>query len=536
MLFLCLCLSLLKLRQLQRTIKTEHLSHAYENQLLKDIFNYSPDGLVFRDMSGKAILYNEALIREWDPIDREEFLKAPKEKWLRYPNNESFIDAGTSPTARALKGEAVISEELMVTRPSLPDRRILVTAIPVFRDGKQYGAFAITRDVANFTRKLEFRSQRNRLNALGTLAGGIAHDFNNQLATIMGSAQVAKTELNRTDRISEYLDTIVSVCKSGSQLTRQLMSLGQIRSGDLINLNIQTFLKDFRPMIDSVFDTGVTIDVSTDDAVMPVNCDPVQLESALLNLIMNAKNAMATTSTRKLSIMATNYRASPDDPGALQSDVDYVRISVRDNGVGMSEEIMRRAIDPFFSTKSDDSEGFGLGLTTVDGFVRQCGGAINIDSVDGDFTQVDLFLPAATTIAVIDRASNVVVTKKGKGETVLLVEDRAELRQTLGQMLKGLNYRVITADAGQQALEKFKDHQQIDIAVVDVVLPGTMGGVRLTSEIRKIAPNTKVILMSGFFDDGGQVSIDPNQSFLQKPVSREKLASEIANVLNPVWQ
>jgi len=503
-----------------------------ESQLLKDIFQTFPDGMIFRDMSGRAVFYNEALLQAWQPSEYEEFMTAPKEKWLRYPNSDSYLQPNTSPTARALKGETVISEELVVSNPTFADRHILVTAIPVFHNGQQYGAFSVTRDVHNLTRDFEFRSQRSRLDALGTLAGGIAHDFNNQLATIMGSAQIALTELHQHRRVSEYLETIVSVCKSGSQLTRQLMSLGQIRSGDSVDVDLHGFLRKFKPIIDRVFQAYADIDITIEDKALSIYCDPAQLESAILNLLLNAKDATIATQERKVSVRFEEYVAHTAEIKGLKEGQAYVAVRVVDNGSGMSEEVRRRAIEPFFTTKSDGNSGFGLGLTAVNGFVSQCKGVITIDSVVGGLTTVTLYLPHVSTVTETDLAGESGIVTQGDGETVLLVEDRAELRNTLARMISGLNYKVITASGGEEGIQQFNHNPQIDVALVDVVLPGSIGGVKMIDQIRKIRPDIRVIFMSGYFNEAQQFSVDPEQPYLQKPISRSRLARELTEVLS----
>ncbi len=378
----------------------------------------------------------------------------------------------------------------------------------------------------------EFR-QAQKLEAVGRLAGGIAHDFNNLITVIQGCCEVLLHTMSADDRGRELVEEIHRAGQRSAALTRQLLVFGrkQVVQPRVLDLNetVANAEKLFRRMIGE--------DVRLETVLRPltgrVKADPGQLEQVLMNLVVNARDAMPTggrltIETADAELDEEHARLCPGvEPG------HYVALSVGDTGCGMSEEIKARIFEPFFTTK-EPGKGTGLGLAVVHGIVRQAGGHIDVDSKPGQGTTFKVYLPRLEEQARPGTPPLGVKCPPRGTETILLVEDEEEVRTLTRRVLLGCGYCVLEAPDGETALQVAARHDgPIHLLLTDVVMPG-MGGRPLAERLRAMHPTAKVLFVSGYTDDAvvRHGILEDRVQFLQKPFSPVALALKLRDVMD----
>ncbi|HEY5810936.1 MAG TPA: PAS domain-containing protein [Povalibacter sp.] len=409
--------------------------------------------------------------------------------------------------------------------------------LPHFDDlGEIQGCFVAARDVTE-KRQLEAElRQSQKMEAVGRLTGGIAHDFNNLLAVIVGNMQLLQRALRESPRLLRQADTAMRAATRGAELTRRLLAFArqQILEPRVVDLNglINGMYELLRRSLTPEFE----IRQLADPVVWPVKIDPGQLENAILNLVINARDAMPaggviTISTRNETVPSALEAAA----GEMLHAGDYAVLEVADSGTGMSVDVLKRIFEPFFTTK-DVGKGSGLGLPMVYGFVRQSGGNVRIDSTVGKGTRARLFLPrsAATAALVVPREPLLASELPAGCETILLVEDDPEVRSTAVDILGSLGYRVLEAANGYQALEQFMQHTDIGLVFSDVMLPGGLPGTALVDKLRERRPDLKVLMTSAFSESSmiHRDMLDGTLELLTKPYRVEDLARTVRAILD----
>lgn len=377
------------------------------------------------------------------------------------------------------------------------------------------------------------RSQR--LDAIGQMTGGIAHDFNNLLTVITGNLELLEMRGADPRQLPLIKDALESA-ELGAELTTRLMVFAR-RS------NLKPELADLRVLCSDTLKLlkrtlGSPFRIKTDFAqdVDPVRIDPVQLQSSLMNLALNARDAMGHGGELLFSVANVTI---DDTYMAQETDMEpgnYVRLSVSDDGDGMSIEAQQRAFEPFFTTKSD-SGGTGLGLAMVYGFVRQSGGHVTLYSELGYGTSFGLYFPAVRRADDRDRAAvehpDTGITQKGRGETVLVVEDNARVRKLSVERIRDLGFATLEADSGDQAYQMLKDGAAADLVFSDLVMPGALNGYDLATKIADEFPTLKVLLTSGYASDvvTGSMAHGDAREILHKPYRQSDLAQRLYALL-----
>ncbi len=370
--------------------------------------------------------------------------------------------------------------------------------------------------------------QAQKLEAIGKLTGGIAHDFNNLLLIIQGHSAMLGEEAGDHPVLQSHIAEIERAAVKATSLTQQMLAFSRLqvlraRTLDLVEL-VEGMLSLLKPLV------GEHIEFHTDfsPTPVPVKADPSQLEQVLVNLITNARDAMA--SGGKLWIRVSSGEARFGEGGRA---LPAARLSVEDSGCGMPAAVAERAFDPFFTTK-ELGKGTGLGLATVHGIVHQSGGAIEIKSRIGEGTAIEVTLPLSTEeIEVAEAAPEAAVQHKGSG-TVLLVEDERGVRRLLDQVLTDAGYQVLTANDGEEALELLtKRGGEVDALVTDVVMP-RLGGPELANRVRQDFPEVRVLLMSGFIRDSpvDLAAIAREYPLLEKPFRPAQLLEMVQKLLS----
>ncbi len=375
--------------------------------------------------------------------------------------------------------------------------------------------------------------QAQKMEALGKLTGGVAHDFNNLLTVIMGNVEMMREQLT-ADRpeLAALGEVALTAAQRAAALTTRLLSFARQTVLQAESIDLTRLSGEIEPLLRQILGPQQELVIRLAPDLPPVLADRSQLENAIINLVVNARDAM--TDGGRLCIEARRFDTDSGDTANLP-DVrpgNYVRLAVADNGAGMSREVTERAFEPFFSTKGL-GKGSGLGLSMVYGFVRQSGGFAAIDSALGQGTTVSLYLPVAQPVVETALAAQPVAAPAAEGKVVLLVEDDPGIRRLALSQLDRLGYRTLEAANGQAAEAILRGSEHIDLLFSDVVMPGGQGGLELARLATALRPALKCLLMSGYADDAfaSDTAGAATLPFLAKPFRRQELAAAVRAAL-----
>ena len=368
-----------------------------------------------------------------------------------------------------------------------------------------------------------------RLESLGQLTGGVAHDFNNLLTVISGNLQILE-EMTLADPFAvRAVASAHRAARRGAELTAKLLAFSRRQTLRPAAINVPELLAAFRDLLARTLGPNIEISVVASNDLPAALADSGQLETALLNLAVNARDAMPVGGN--LIIEATPVQLMASDIAAADElkPGHYIRLSVADTGTGMSQETMARAFEPFFTTKAV-GKGSGLGLSMVYGFAKQSSGHVSVYSEIGVGTTINLFLPVASAAAAREGATTAAVPAAITGtESVLVVEDDAEVLDVAVRFLQGLGYRVFTATNRRTASARLRAHSEIALLFTDVVLAANETGPKIAVSLQKIKPELRVLYASGYARSALplQFGVDENIAFLRKPYSREQLGQAV---------
>lgn len=371
-----------------------------------------------------------------------------------------------------------------------------------------------------------------RLDAVGQLTGGVAHDFNNLLTVVSGNLQLLEAGLGDRGEAREAIDAALRAVDRGAELTRKLLTFARRQSLKPAAVKPEPTLRDLEYMLRRTLGEAITVQIECAPDTPAAYADPAELETALVNLALNARDAMPRGGRLTLVAKATMIDAGDDDRASPPGR--YVAFSVADTGTGMARDVQARACEPFFTTKGA-GKGSGLGLSMVYGFVMQSGGHLTVDSRLGYGTRVEFLLPVAEDAgAASARDAAVEADLPERSGTVLVVEDEPEVRRVAAAFLRKEGYEVLTAGSAPEALEQLAANPQIDLLFSDVVLGGPMGGAELAREARRSHPELAVLLASGYAGAvAGTSPTDATAAFplLRKPYRREQLQRAVRAAL-----
>jgi signal transduction histidine kinase len=370
-------------------------------------------------------------------------------------------------------------------------------------------------------------NQLQRLEAVGQLTSGVAHDFNNLLTVVLGNIGFIEKGLEAAHidgKLMQRLGYMRAAAERGAKLTDQLLSFSRRQRLEPRPLDLSQIIEGMRDLIQSTMGGSIRIDVKLRRDLWPALADPTQLELAVLNLAINARDAMQVGGS--LRVETTNVTldepSAPEEPPAGE----YVSICVCDTGTGMTPEVRAKVFEPFFTTK-EIGKGSGLGLSQVLGFAKQSGGGVRIDSVVGEGTAVHIFLPRAT--AKITESQEIQAAPQQDhaldGASILLVDDDAAVREVTSAILQELGYSVMEASSGPEALERLAEHPSVDLMLVDFAMPG-MNGAEVARLARAVRPALPVLFVTGYADRAALVGINDTQ-IVGKPFANDELASKI---------
>src|SRR5882724_3678265 len=405
-------------------------------------------------------------------------------------------------------------------------------AVPFMQDDRLH-VLSAGRDVtAQRDAEAQLR-QSQKIEAVGRLTGGVAHDFNNLLTVIVGNADVLAELCAGDDRRGELARGILSAATRGSELTKQLLAFSRQQPLEPRRIDVTALVRGMDNLLRRTLGEDVDLRAIEDHQLWSAVADPAQLESALLNLAINARDAMPAGG--RLMIETRNIHLD-EDYAARNAEVkvgDYVMVAVTDTGSGMPPEVLERAFEPFFTTK-ETGKGTGLGLSMIYGFMKQSGGHVKIYSEVGLGTTMRLYLPRAAADAPAPVAPAVQTDVPIGNETILAVEDDVDVRLFVVAQLESLGYRVLAAETGIRARAILSGPERIDLLFTDVVMPGGLTGKQLADEAVRQRPQLKTLYTSGYTENTiiHQGRLDPGVQLLSKPYRRGDLARKVRQVLD----
>lgn len=393
-------------------------------------------------------------------------------------------------------------------------------------------------DMTERRRAEEALRQAQKMEAVGQLTGGIAHDFNNLLAGIAGSLELLQSRLKqgRLDAIPRYVDAAQGAVKRAAALTQRLLAFSRRQTLNPKPINVNRLIAGLEDLIRRTVGPSITIEVVGAAGVWPTLIDPHQLENALLNLCINARDAMPDGG--RLTIETANKWL--DERAAAERELSpgqYVSLCVSDTGTGMTPEVIARAFDPFFTTKPLGL-GTGLGLSMIYGFARQSGGQVRIYSEEGQGTTMCLYLPRHFGDAEETRAPPLQARddQLGHGETVLVVDDEATVRLLVSEVLDELGFNAIEVGDGPAGLKVLQSEARVDLLITDVGLPGGLNGRQVADAGRALRPGLKVLFITGYAENAviGNGHLDPGMQILTKPFALQALGDKIREMIEGV--
>lgn len=509
---------------------TSRLSINWRSQ---DLIDMLPAAVYICDADAVVVAYNRRAAELWgrEPTPGDTDQKYCGAHRL-YRTDGTFLPHAETPMEAVLRtGQPARDMEVVIERPNGSRVTVLVNIAPLFGEGGTLvGAVNCFQDLTAQKQAEEDRvrlgaelHQAKKIEALGQLTAGVAHDFNNLLTAILGNLELLQSRT--TDKTSRrWLDNAVRAAGRGVSLNSQL--LGFARKQTLLPeaVDLDQALAGINDLLRTTMGDSIRIEAQVQPDTWPVLVDPNQIALVVLNLAINARDAMPSGGTLTIKTHNASFGANncPDDlvPG------DYVALSIGDTGTGMSEDVRATAFDPFFTTKGE-SGGSGLGLSMVHGVAIQSGGGVRIDSELGAGTAIEIFLPRANTEASLPGVETKPAPPKAAGgEVVLIVDDDTDVREVTAAMLASLGYGVVEANSGAAAIAILTKGERVDLMLVDIAMPG-MDGIAAARRAREQRPGLPVLFATGY-SEAAQSKNDINEtSTIRKPYRQDELHRQV---------
>lgn len=398
--------------------------------------------------------------------------------------------------------------------------------------GKIVGVSAIIRDITEHKKQEGRIRLAQKMDAIGRLAGGVAHDFNNLLSVIGGNAEFLMRDLGKDGVHREEFEDIRKAVQQGAQLTKQLLVFGQKEVSQPQAVNLSVVSAEMNKMFKRVLNAGIEFSVVQEKDLKPIESDPGQIQQVILNLVLNAQDAMPRGGALKVETKNVEIGEFEDGRDDYLPPGNYVELDVTDTGTGMTPEIRQHIFEPFFTTKAD--KGTGLGLASVYGIVKKWDGFIFVHSLPGAGTTFCLFFPALDSAAEGEAIPASYALIPMGSETLLVVEDQEAFRKLLAKTLERQGYRVLQAGDGAEAFQMALEHAgTIDLLITDVMMPH-MNGKELADGLKKLRPQIKVVFISGYPREvlSKQGALDSSIHLIQKPFEFDFLAGKVRSILD----
>ncbi len=514
---------------------TERKREEEKNLCLAAIVDSSDDAIIGKTLDGTITSWNQGAERiygykEHEVVGKPITILAPHD---REDDIHGFLEQIKS-------GKSVKGMETVRWKKDGDTIPVSLTISPIIdKEGCIIGASTISRDISDRVKAAEQREalqeqlfQAQKMEAIGTLAGGFAHDFNNKLQVIAGYVEVILFNKDLPETLKHDLGTIRKAVDSSSELIKGMMVFSRKTPTELQPIELNKLVAQTRSMLTRSIPKMIEIDLLLADDLWPINAAPNQIDQILMNLTINARDAMPDGG--KLTIKTNNIVLDKEycrfDP--LAKPGRYALITVSDTGIGMDKKTASHIFEPFFTTK-DAGKGTGLGLAVVYGIVEQHGGRIVCDSEPSVGTTFRIYFPAIEEIPQEQHAEKK-EPPRGQGETILVVDDESNITEFASRILTNANYRVITASNGKEALELYeKHHEEIKLVILDLMMP-KMDGRRCLAKVLRIDPDAKVIIASGYSESGTAdgVMVAGAKGFVEKPYNMRQLLTTIRDILD----
>ncbi|MDJ0612712.1 MAG: PAS domain S-box protein [Rhizobiaceae bacterium] len=503
-----------------------------QSEMLEAILEAAVDAIITIDSNGVVQTVNQSAIKLFG-YEREQFLNRNisflmPEPWAS--EHDAYLAKYQKTGERKIIGIGREVEGLRTDGTTFP-MHLSVSEFEV--SGKTYYT-GILHDMTSRKRAEDALHRSQRMEAIGQLTGGIAHDFNNLLTIITGNLELLSMRLE-DDSHKEFLNDAREAAEHGADLTERLLAFARrsVLTPEVVNLN--TIIKTTKSMLARTLGENIDIETSLDHGLWDALVDPGQIESVILNLAVNARDAM--TNGGKLLIETKNIQF---DSKYVETEIGlkpgrYVSLSVSDTGHGMSEAVRDNAFEPFFTTK-EKGRGTGLGLSMVYGFAKQSGGHATIYSELGMGSTINIYVPRYDGIdqpKKVARRDDLEIVS-GNNETILIVEDDPKVRAITVSRIKSLNYKVIVTNNGTEAIAALQNHNNIDLVFTDLVMPGDVSGYDLVEHVLENFPQIPVLMTSGYAEDllGNGKLASLNVELLRKPYRQADLSEKLSEAIH----
>jgi len=511
--------------ELRRLVEEQTAQLAASEAQFRAVFEAALEVMVLLKPDGTVIAVNNRreLWRHPNPAESigQKLWDAPT--LAAYPQHREVMQQGIAAAAR---GE-VFTTEVKMEREGVPTAFLDVSVQPVRgADGAILYLLFEARDITELKQAQEQLRQSQKMEALGQLTGGIAHDFNNLLTVVVGGLDIISKRAEDT-KLQRYAENALAAAERGARLTGQLLAFSRVQRLEVRPTHVAPLIQNMRPLLRNVLGPGIAKEFDLDEEMLPVMADPTQLEVAVLNLAINARDAMPDGGMLRFATRKLDARGDPE-----LDDGDYIELTISDTGEGMAPDVAARAFEPFFTTK-EVGKGTGLGLSMVYGMARQSGGAARIESAPGEGTAVKLYFRAATAEAsrVAESASAHADDSAARRTpaSVLVIDDDPDVRGFIAASLEEHGYRVRQASDGRSGLAAMA-RDKPDLVILDFIMPG-LSGAEVANRILLKAPEQPILFVSGYSETDAVKRVAPDAPLLTKPFRAEALDKAVRAAL-----
>ena len=512
--------------ELRRLVEERTAQLAASEAQFRAVFEAALEVMVLLEPDGTVLAVNNRS-EAWRHPDPSEALG--KKLWdaptmRNYPQHVTTMKKGI---AQAAKGK-VFTTEVKMEREGVATAYLDVSVQPVRSgDGKIIYLLFEARDITELKAAQEQLRQSQKMEALGQLTGGIAHDFNNFLTVVVGGLDIIAKRA--TDpKLKRYAENALDAAERGARLTGQLLAFSRVQRLEVRPTHVAPLIENMRPLLRNVLGPGITKQFDLDQAMMPVMADPTQLEVAVLNLAINARDAMPKGGVLSFASRPVHVEGEPDlEPG------DYIELTIADTGVGMEPQILERAFEPFFTTK-EVGKGTGLGLSMVYGMARQSGGAARIESTPGKGTAVKLLFRKADE-GVVESVPSLdeppAAARAAPMASILVIDDDPDVRGFIVETLEEEGYNVREAADGREGIAEV-ERETPDLIVLDFIMPG-LSGAEVARHVLDRRPDQPILFVSGYSETEAVKRTAPGAPLLAKPFRAEALQKAVRGALTP---
>ena len=497
--------------------------------LLRAILEQMPVGVLVAEAPSGAVRFGNAEAERI--LGHPVITVASKEEYGRY--GTLLADGTPQPPeryalARSIRGERVSGERQIYRRGDGELINLEVFGGPIRnKAGEVELGIVAFQDVTAAVRAEDALRRTQQLEAIGQLTGGVAHDFNNLLTAVIGSVTMARKRVD-DERVQALLQNALHGAERGAKLTAQLLAFSRRQRLETRPVDVNDMLRRMEGLLATTLGTAVSVRLDLRDGLPAAVADPTQLELAVLNLAINARDAMASGGRLEITTRDTTIHEA-GDPNAPEPG-RYVEVCVADDGSGMSPEILARAFEPFFTTKPV-GKGSGLGLSQVLGLAKQMGGGLRVDTAPGQGTRMSIFLPEAETPAEETPTARGVGTATRRGEAaILVVDDDPDVRRYVADLLAEAGYAVTAAASGGEALDLVRAGSALDLALIDFAMPG-LNGLETSERLRALKPDIPVVIMTGFANLDELPQALDREGLVQKPFEPDDLLARLDGML-----